>query len=286
VGSGGTDSPLGDTEMGSVQGAGIQTRGWFAYLEEVSQDLENLRGVGDHSDDFHGFVTTRAGQGIRLVDFLDQAGPCGAALLDRHRELGLRLVGRTDAERWLGWVVALPALGSEAEEVRAAGPSAASPRGVQPVGAEESAARVGQVLEDLDQKLDGGEDLRVGVEIVGVGSAIDYGIRAPLVDEQFLQRDRGAHDVLGERFASLGGAGWNAGRCVHAEATVSPLDHVLGQPLIQQVALEEKRDDSVAEAGAHLAQIDSRDMDESALWVKASLQEQAVPMGVPSSESS
>jgi hypothetical protein len=32
-------------------------------------------------------------------------------------------------------MVALPALGSEAVEVRAARPGAASPRGVQPVGA-------------------------------------------------------------------------------------------------------------------------------------------------------
>ena len=31
---------------------------------------------------------------------------------------------------------------------------ATSPRGIQPVGANESAARVGQVLEDVDQKLD------------------------------------------------------------------------------------------------------------------------------------
>jgi len=105
----------------------------------------------------------------------------------------------------LGWMVALPALGSEAEKVRATGPSAASPRGVQPVGAYESAARVGQVLEELDKKLDGGEDLRVGVEVVAVGSALDHAIRASLLHEQFLERDRGAHDVLSQRFASLGG---------------------------------------------------------------------------------
>jgi hypothetical protein len=92
-------------------------------------------------------VTTRAAQRIGFVDLLDQAGPCGAAVLGRHRELGLRLVGGTDADGWLGWMVAFPALGSEADEVRAAGPGAASPRGVQPVGADESAARVGQVLE-------------------------------------------------------------------------------------------------------------------------------------------
>jgi len=46
---------------------------------------------------------------------------------------------------------------------------AASPRGVLPVGADESVARVGQLLEELDKKLDSGEDLRVGVEIVAVG---------------------------------------------------------------------------------------------------------------------
>ena len=47
------------------------------------------------------------------------------------------------------------------------------------------------MLEELDQKLDGGEDFRVGVEVVAVGSALDHGIRAPLVDEQFLKRSRG-----------------------------------------------------------------------------------------------
>ena len=100
-----------------------------------------------YCDDLHGFVTARAAQGalaglrpaaalgIRLVDLLDQAGPRGAALLGRHRQLGLRLLGRTEADGWLGWMVALPALGSEAEEVRATGPGAASPRGVQAVGA-------------------------------------------------------------------------------------------------------------------------------------------------------
>ena len=79
-------------------------------------------GVGDHGDDFHGLVTTRAAQGVRLVDLLDQAGPCGAALPGRHRQLWQRLVGRTDAGGWLGLMVALPTLGSEAEEVRATGP--------------------------------------------------------------------------------------------------------------------------------------------------------------------
>ena len=72
----------------------------------------------------------------------------------------------------------------------------------------------------------------------------------------------------------------NADRCVDGEAAVGPLEHVLGQPLVQELALQEERDDSLAEAGAHLRQIDRRDVDESALAVKASLQEQAVPVGI------
>jgi hypothetical protein len=56
-----------------------------------------------------------------------------------------------------------------------------------------------------------------------------------------------------------------------------PLEHTLGQPLVQQLALYEERHDPLAEAAAHHCQIDGRDMDETTLVVKASLQEQAVP---------
>ena len=59
AGSRGTEYPLGDKEMGSVQGGGIQTGGWLACLDEVSQDLEDLRGVGDHGDNLHRVATTR-----------------------------------------------------------------------------------------------------------------------------------------------------------------------------------------------------------------------------------
>jgi hypothetical protein len=99
MGSGGIDYPPGDTEMRSVQGGGIHTGGWRAFLDEVSQDLEDLRGVGDHGDNLYGFVTTRAAQRIGFVDLLDQAGPCGAALLGRHRELGLRLLNTEKTAR-------------------------------------------------------------------------------------------------------------------------------------------------------------------------------------------
>ncbi len=67
-----------------------------------------------------------------------------------------------------------------------------------------------------------------GVEIVAVGSAIDHGVRAHLVDEQFLERDRRTDDVLCERLASLRGDGRNVDRCVYREATVGPVDHIIG----------------------------------------------------------
>ena len=71
------------------------------------------------------------------------------------------------------------------------------------------------MLEELDEKLHRGEGLRVGTEIVGVGCATDHGVRASLVQEQILQRQRGAHNVLGKRFACFRGASGNADRCVH-----------------------------------------------------------------------
>jgi hypothetical protein len=136
------------------------------------------------------------------------------------------------------------------------------------------------VLEELDEKLYRGEGLRVGVETVGVGSAIDHGIRAPLVEEQMLEGDRWANDVLCEGFASLRAAGREVDRCVDAESAVGPLEHASAQPLVQELALQEERDDPLAEAGAHSLQIDLRDVDEPALVVKASLQEQAMPVGM------
>ena len=62
-------------------------------------------------------------------------------------------------------------------------------------------------LEDLDQKPDSREDLAVGLEVVGVGCAVEHGICCTLVDERILERDRRAHSVPGERLAGLGGAG-------------------------------------------------------------------------------
>jgi hypothetical protein len=61
---------------------------------------------------------------------------------------------------------------------------------------------------------------------------------------------------------------------------VGPLEHASAQPLVQELALQEERDDSLAEAGAHLLQIELWDVDEPALVVKTSLQEQAMPVGM------
>lgn len=50
------------------------------------------------------------------------------------------------------------ALGSEANQEGLTGPRTASGRRVQPIGSNESAPRVGQILQNLDTKLCGGED--------------------------------------------------------------------------------------------------------------------------------
>lgn len=52
---------------GGAQAGGMETGGWRTFPDEVSQDVEDLRGVGDHGDDFHGLVTTRATQGAPAV---------------------------------------------------------------------------------------------------------------------------------------------------------------------------------------------------------------------------
>jgi len=71
VGRGEADHPHGDAQRGSVQGSGIQTGRRGAFVDEVSQDLEDLRGIGDHGDDLHGLVASRAAQGVRFIDLLD-----------------------------------------------------------------------------------------------------------------------------------------------------------------------------------------------------------------------
>jgi len=67
VGLGETDHPLGDTAMGPVQGSGIQTRRWGAFLVKVPNDLEDLGGIGDYCDELQGSVTSRAAQGAPAV---------------------------------------------------------------------------------------------------------------------------------------------------------------------------------------------------------------------------
>ena len=63
-------------------------------------------------------------------------------------------------------MVALPSLRSEADQVGLARPGAAGARGVQSVGPNESAPRIGKVLQDFGQESDGRENLGVGFEEV------------------------------------------------------------------------------------------------------------------------
>ena len=103
----------------------IQTRRRFARFHPMPQDFEDLGGVGDDGDEPHGAVTATANQRVRVVDLLDQACPCGAALLGRDGQLGWRLLGGTDMNAGLPLMVALPPLGSEADQVRLTGPCTA-----------------------------------------------------------------------------------------------------------------------------------------------------------------
>ena len=61
------------------------------------------------------------------------------------------------------------------------------------------------------------------------------------------------------------------GSSCRRETAECPVKYIPGQPLVQELALQEERDDPLAEAAAHLRQIDRWDMDESALSVKTSL---------------
>ena len=62
----------------------------------------------------------------------------------------------------------------------------AGARGVQAVGSNESAARVGEVLQDFGKESEGREDLGVGLEEVRIRRAVDDGVRASFVEEQVL----------------------------------------------------------------------------------------------------
>ena len=61
-----------------------------------------------------------------------------------------------------------------------------------------------------------------------------------------------------------------------------PFDQALGQPLVQEIAIEEEGDDPLAEAGAHCGQVDLWDVDEPAVPVEATLEHEAVPVRIPS----
>jgi hypothetical protein len=62
-------------------------------------------------------------------------------------------------------VLLLPSPGGQAHEVGFAHPHATGSGGVQPVVAHQVGPWFGQVLQELDQELDEGEQLHVGLEV-------------------------------------------------------------------------------------------------------------------------
>ena len=91
---------------------------------------------------------------------------------------------------------------------------------------------------------------------------------------------RWAHDVLGERLVRGRGACRDAEGRIEGEPRVGPLDHTFRQPFDEKLAAQEEGDDSLTEARTHPGQIHRRVVNEPALAVGASLQEQSVPAGV------
>jgi len=154
------------------------------------------------------------------------------------------------------------------------------------------------VLEDLDEELDGGEELGVGAKIRrrstcpcrsptsasrrtacsgssgpsrGARRSVDDGVSASLIYEQVLEREGRPDDALGQGLSGSGGGCGDTDTCVDREAAVSPVEHVLGSPLVQELALEEEGDDPLAEGAAHFLEIDLGDVNEPPLRVEAPL---------------
>lgn len=110
-------------------------------------------------------------------------------------------------------VLLLPALGRQAHEVRIARPATPGSGGVQPVAAYQAGPRVGQMLQELDQELQSGEQFHVCLEIRIVLRAVQDACFL-FIHEHLAEGDRRAGDVLGEGLAGPGRGGGNPHRQV------------------------------------------------------------------------
>jgi hypothetical protein len=93
-------------------------------------------------------------------------------------------------------MILLPSLRGEAYQVGLARPRTPGAGGVQPVAADESEARVGQVLQELGDEVRGAEDLAVGAEVGVIGRLVQDRGRMVL-HNQLAERHRCSGDVLG-----------------------------------------------------------------------------------------
>src|SRR5208337_1321809 len=99
-------------------------RGSRAGLDEVTEDSEDLRGIGDDGEDPHLGTTAGTAQGVNFVDLCEQPCPCSRGLSGRHGLIRDVLLGWTEAQSKLRLLVLLPALWSQAEKVGLALPCA------------------------------------------------------------------------------------------------------------------------------------------------------------------
>ena len=89
----------------------------------------------------------------------------GAGLHGGHGLIRGVLQGRAEAHSGLRLVVLLPALGSQVQEVRLAGPCTTRSRRVQPITTNQAGASIGKVLQNFDQELCCGEHSGVCAEV-------------------------------------------------------------------------------------------------------------------------
>ena len=114
-----------------------------------------------------------------------------------------------------------------------------------------------------------------------------------IFDEQVSQRDGCARSMLSEGEACLQGGGWNPDRELHTEAGVCPGKHIPGEPVVDELTLDEQADNGGAEILVELCEIarglsqvsdlvpPERHMNERSLSIKAAFQKGSVEVGIP-----
>ena len=129
-------SPRGGNGRGcSVDGGGVKARGSCAGLDEVAEDSVDLLGVCNDGEEVHGRAAPCADHGIDLVHLCEQASPGSSGLPGGHRLIRVVLMRLANVQNGLWFVLLLPSLGGQADQVGFAWPRAATSGGIHSVAA-------------------------------------------------------------------------------------------------------------------------------------------------------